>query len=91
MNNTNTPPRKIKNNTYENQNLLAINPVSKQICNVWINNINPIANGWFIWIKIRLEINVVEYKVNCIISGGSLFKILILGINDKVISFLLKF
>lgn len=58
---------------------------------VWINNINPIANGWFIWIKIILVINVVEYKISCIISGDSLFKILILGINDEELSFLLKF
>lgn len=91
MNRTSIPPKKIKNKTYENQNLLAISPVIKQICNVWINSINPIAKGWFIWIKINLEISVEEYKKSCIISGGSLFKILILGINDKVISFLLKF
>lgn len=36
-------------------------------------------------------VRINEYKINWIISRGSLFKILILGINEKEISFLLKF
>lgn len=58
---------------------------------VWINKVNPMARGCFIFIKIKLKINNRVIKIHCIISRGSLIKILILGINDKEISFLLKF
>lgn len=34
---------------------------------------------------------IKEYNINWIISRGSLYKILILGINEKEFSFLLKF
>lgn len=43
------------------------------------------------FIKIKLKIIKSDNKIHCIISRGSLSKILILGINDKEISFLLKF
>lgn len=59
-----------------------------QIKAVWINSINPIAIGCFICIKIVLEIKLMRDKINCKISGNSLFKILILGINDRGFSFL---
>lgn len=72
MNNTNIPPRKIKNKIYENQNLFVIKPLNIEIKIVCSNNIKPIARGWFICIKINLEIRVKEYKINCIISGDSL-------------------
>lgn len=49
MNKTNIPPKKIKNKIYENQNLSNIIPVIKQIKIVWINSMNPIANGCFNW------------------------------------------
>ena len=58
---------------------------------VWMRSISPILKGWFIWIKINLKIKVNLYKVSCIISRSSLIKILILEINDKGISFFLKF
>lgn len=48
------------------------------------------ANGWFIWINKVLVIKVSKYII-WIISRGSLYKILILGINEKIIIFLLKF
>lgn len=51
------------------------------VCN---RRINPIARGWFIWVKIVLKINLVVIIIN-LISGGSLIKILILGISDKVL------
>lgn len=57
------------------------------VCN---NKVNPIANGWFIWININLVMNDNIYII-WIISRGSLYKILILGINEKIIIFLLKF
>lgn len=48
------------------------------------------ANGCFICIKIKL---VIKHKniIIIIISRNSLIKILILGINDKEVSFFLKF
>lgn len=59
----------------------------KQISNVWINSIIPIAKGCFICVKIKLTIKeIIEIK-NCKMSENSLFKILILGINDRDFSF----
>lgn len=52
---------------------------------------NPIANGCFIWVKIIVIIILTEEIINWIISENSLYKILILGINDKEFSFFLKF
>lgn len=58
---------------------------------MWIININPIDKGWFIWKKIIVDIIIKLYNVNWIISRNSLLKILILEINDKDLSFFLKF
>lgn len=66
-------------------------PVSKQINSVWISRVNPIARGWFICMNNILAHKIREYRIFVIISKGSLIKILILEINDKAISFLLKF
>lgn len=52
---------------------------------------NPIASGCFIWVKIILVKILIKETINWIISENSLFKILILGINDKELSFFLKF
>lgn len=49
------------------------------------------AKGWFNWIKIITVNKVNKINVFCIISRNSLIKILILEINDKEISFFLKF
>lgn len=57
---------------YENQNLFVINPDIKDTNVVWINRINPIANGCFIFIKIKLKINKNVIKIHCIISRNSL-------------------
>lgn len=91
MNKTNIPPKNTRKRIYENQNLLVIKPEVKQTSVVWISKVNPIAKGCFIFIKIKLKINNRDSKIHCIISRGSLSKILILGINDKEFSFLLKF
>lgn len=48
-----------------------------------MRSINPIANGCLICIKIIVKIKVIEYNNICKISRGSLFKILILEINEK--------
>ena len=84
-------PKNNKNKIYENQNLFVINPDIKQTNVVWISKVNPMAKGCFMFIKIKLKINKRDIKIHCIISKGSLIKILILGINDKEFSFLLKF
>jgi len=76
---------------YEYQKLLVIKPKIKQTKIVWINKVKPKANGWIIFKKIIEVVIIKEYNINWIISRGSLFKILILGINEKEISFLLKF
>lgn len=70
---------------------MVINPVVKQINKVCTNKVNPIAKGWVILKKIIPIISIFDIKINWIISRGSLIKILILGINDKKIFFLLKF
>lgn len=46
-NNTNKPPKKVKNKIYENQYVLIIIPEIKQVNKVWIKIINPILNGLF--------------------------------------------
>lgn len=65
--------------------------VIKHTSKVWISNINPIAKGWFNWIKTIVVIKANKISIFCIISRNSLFKILILEINDKEHSFFLKF
>ena len=90
MNKTNIPPRKIKYKTYANQNNWKIIPLIKEINEVWINKINPIATGRFICVNIILN-NILNIIITNLISGNSLFKILILGINEKVLPFLWSF
>lgn len=41
---------------------------------VWINNVNPIAKGCFIFINIKLKINKSDNKIHWIITRGSLIK-----------------
>jgi hypothetical protein len=62
-------------------------PVNKEIKIVWIIKINPIVKGWFINKKINeFIINKKKIKI-CIISENSLFKILILEINERTLFF----
>lgn len=58
---------------YEYQKLLVINPESKHTKIVWINKVNPKANGWIIFKKIIDVVIINEYNINWIISRGSLF------------------
>lgn len=68
---------------YENQNEKNIDPLNIQVKNVWIIKIKPIERGCFNCINIILIIIIVNI-INIIkISRSSLFKILILEINEK--------
>lgn len=91
MNRIRIPPKKIKNNTYENQKVFEINPIIKEITRVWIIKTIPIAKGCFIIIKEILTIKEIKENNKYIISENSLFKILILEINDKEFLFFWSF
>ena len=77
---TNIPPIMIMNRMYENQNLLYIVPLMMHTIVVWISNISPMAIGCFICVNISLVIVLMDI-ISFVISGGILFKILVLGIN----------
>ena len=77
---------KIRNRTYENQNDWVEIPVIIEIMMVWISRISPMASGWFICVNEILNRDLIVIKVN-FMSGNSLVKILILGINEKVYIF----
>ena len=80
INSTNIPPIIIMNRMYENQNLLYNVPLMRHTTVVWISNIIPMAIGCFICVNISLVIVLIDIN-SFVISGGILFKILILGIN----------
>jgi len=83
INSTSIPPIMIMNRIYENQNLLYIVPLIRHTIVVCINSINPIAKGCFICVNINLVIVLIDIS-NFIVSGGILFKMLVLGINEMV-------
>jgi hypothetical protein len=68
---------------YENQNLLYIVPLIRHTIVVCISSISPIAIGCFICVDIGLVIILMDIS-SFAISGGILFKILVLGINEMV-------
>lgn len=84
INSTNIPPIMIMNRIYENQNLLYIVPLIRHISVVCIRSINPIAIGCFICVNISPVVVLIAIS-SFIISGGILFKMLILGINEMVL------
>ena len=86
INSTNIPPIMIMNRMYENQNRLYIVPLMMHTIVVWISNISPIAIGCFICVNISLVIVLIDI-ISFVISGGVLFKILVLGINEMVLYF----
>lgn len=93
INKINIPPKKIKNNEYENQKVFVINPENNTIIIVWIINIRPKDRGWVIEKNKNDDIikNIIK-RVCKIKSENSLFKILILGINEELLySFLSLF
>jgi len=81
INSTSIPPIMIMKRIYENQNLLYIVPLIKRTIVVCIRSMSPIARGYFICVNINPVI-VLNDISNFVMSGGILFKILILGINE---------
>ena len=71
------------NRIYENQNLLYIVPLIRHIIVVCISSISPIATGYFICVNISLVMVLIDIS-NFVISGGILFKMLVMGINEMV-------
>jgi hypothetical protein len=90
INSTSIPPIMIINKMYENQKVLYIVPLIKQIVIVCISSIRPIAIGCFICVNVSLVIVLIDIN-SFVMSGGILFKILVLGINEMVYTFPLKF
>jgi hypothetical protein len=75
----NIPPIIIMNRIYENQNLLYIVPPIKHPVVVCISSINLLATGCFVCVDIDLLIVLIDIS-SFVISGGILFKILVLNI-----------
>jgi len=89
INSTSIHPIIIMNKMYENQKLLYIVPLLKHTMTVCISSISHMAMGCFICVNISLLIVLIDIS-NFVISGGILFKILVLGINEMVFNFSLK-
>jgi len=56
----------------------------------WSPCISPIAMGCFICVNINLVIVLIDIY-SFVVTGGILFKILVLGANEKIFAFPLKF
>lgn len=84
INSTSIPPIMIMNRTYENQKLLYIVPLIRHTMIVCISSINPMAMGCFICVNINLVIVLIDIN-SFVMSGGILFKMLVLGINEMVL------
>jgi len=84
INSTSIPPIMIMNRTYENQKLLYIIPLIRHTMIVCISSINPMAMGCFICVNINLVIVLIDIN-SFVMSGGILFKMLVLGINEMVL------
>jgi len=87
INSTSISPIMIMNRMYENQKLLCIVSLIKHTIVVCISSISPMAMGCFICVNINLVIDINSF----VISGRILFKMLVLGINEMVFAFPLKF
>jgi hypothetical protein len=90
INSTNILPVIIMNRMYENQNLLYIVPLIRHTIVVCISSISPMAIGCFICVNVSLVIVLIDIS-SFIMSGGILFKMLVLGTNEMVYTFPLKF
>ena len=58
----------------------------RQIIVFFISSISAMAVGCFICVNINLVIVLIDIT-NFVISGGILFKMLVLGINEMVFAF----
>jgi hypothetical protein len=90
INSINIPPIMIMNMMYGNQNLLHIVPLMRHTIVVCNSNISPMAIGCFISVNINIVI-VLNDISTFVTSGVILFKMLVLGINEMVCAFPLKF
>lgn len=90
INNTSIPPIMIMKRMYENQNLLYMVPLIRHVIVVCRSSIIPMASGCFICVNIILVIILVDIS-SFVISGGILFKMLVLGTNEMACVFPLKF
>jgi hypothetical protein len=90
INSTSIPPIIIMNRMYENQKLLYIVPLLKHTIIVCISSISHMAMGCFICVNIGLVIVLIDIN-SFVISGGILFKMLVLEINEMAFNFSLKF
>ena len=89
INSTNIPPIMIINRIYEHQNLLYVVPLMRHTI-VCISSISPMAIGCFICININLVFILIDIS-NFVMSGGILFEMLVLGINEILFAFPQKF
>ena len=80
INSSNIPPIIIMNRIYENQNLLYIVPLIRHTIVVCIS---PMAIGCFICVNINLVIVLID--ISNFMSGGILFKMSVLGINETAL------
>jgi len=83
INRTNIPPIIIMSMIYENHNLLYIVPLIRHTIVVCVDSISPMAVGCFICVNINLVIVLIDIS-NFVMSGGILFKMLVLRINEMV-------
>jgi hypothetical protein len=56
---------------------------------VCISSVSPVTVGCFICVNINLATVLIDIS-NFVMSGGILFKMLVLGINEMVFAFPLK-
>jgi hypothetical protein len=87
---TSISPIMIISRMYENQNLLYIVPLITHTIVVCIRNISPMDIGCFICVSVSLVTVLIDIS-NFIMSGGILFKMIVLGTNEMVYTFPLKF
>jgi hypothetical protein len=90
INSINIPPIMIMNRMYENQNLLHIVPLMRHTIVVRNSSISPMAIRCFICVNINLVIVLNDINT-FVMSEATLFKMLVLGINEMVFAFPLKF
>jgi hypothetical protein len=90
INSTNIPPIMIMNRMYKNANLLYISLLMRHNMVVYNSSIIPLTIRCFIWVNISLVILLIDVS-SFVISGGILCKMLVLGINEIMFTYSLKF
>jgi hypothetical protein len=90
INSANIPLIIIMNRIYEKSKSFYIVPLMRHIIVFCISSISPMAIGCFICVNISLVIVLIDIS-SFVMSGGILCKMLVLGINEMVFDFSLKF